>query len=410
LTENLLEDLENEVGNCINCGFCETVCPTLDPSGFSLWKGARGRVIMGRTLLEDKKKGIPVPVLSDSFYSCLDCHACLFVCPAGVNAGKVSQLSREIITTSSDRKNENPYARMIVEVTAKYGNPLGVKSRSAAWSEGLQFDRNAEYLLYTGNMFQLMPYTKNLNSARKTMGNALSNFMASRVANHPSMIKMLSRMRDKEMEQKNFGTLRNIVKLLRLSGISFSYLGENEPYPGTFIYDLGYIDKFKKYAKYVYSVLKESGANKIITVDPHTYDLLKNTFPKFVDNFDLDIFYYLDLIKMPAVQRGDEKIVYHEPCHFVLRDPKYSKPFQILSSTANTVLARRSGSKSRCCGGPDELTFPELSEKASQIRYQELKNTGADIIVTACPICNVNLSKENRTMEIADYLASKLPA
>ncbi len=363
---------------------------------------------MGRTLLEDTKNGIPVPALSDSFYSCLDCHACLYVCPAGVNAGKVSQLSREIITTSSDRKNENPYARMIVEVTAKYGNPLGVKKQSAAWSEGLEFDKNAEYLLYTGNMFQLMPYTKNLNSARKSMGKALSNFMASRVAKHPSLIKMLSRMRDMEMEQKNFGTLRNIVKLLRISGIRFSYLGEEEPYPGTFIYDLGYIEKFAKYANYVYSVLKGSGAGKIITVDPHTYDLLKNTFPRFVANFNLEIFYYLDLIKIPTIEKGPEKVVYHEPCHFVLRDPKYSKPFQVLSTTADTVLARRNGNRSRCCGGPDELTFPELSEKASQIRYDELKSTGADIIVTACPICNVNLSKENTTMEIADYLASRV--
>ena len=82
MIESLLEELENEVGNCINCGFCETVCPTLDPSGFSLWKGARGRVIMGRTLLEDTKNGIPVPALSDSFYSCLDCRngASMFKC------------------------------------------------------------------------------------------------------------------------------------------------------------------------------------------------------------------------------------------------------------------------------------------------------------------------------------------
>ncbi|EQD27653.1 Fe-S oxidoreductase, partial [mine drainage metagenome] len=144
-------------------------------------------------------------------------------------------------------------------------------------------------------------------------------------------------------------------------------------------------------------------------VDPHTYELLKNIFPLYISNFDLEIYYYLDLVRMPSIPRGNEKVVFHEPCHFALRDPKYSKPLQVLSGSANTVLAKRSGNRTRCCGGPDELTFPELSEKASQIRYDELKSTGADCIITACPICNVNLSKENRTMEIADYLASKLP-
>ena len=54
------------------------------------------------------------------------------------------------------------------------------------------------------------------------------------------------------------------------------------------------------------------------------------------------------------------------------------------------------------------MTFPEIAERASEIRYKELTETGADLVVTACPICFVNLSKGDNTMEIADFLASRM--
>lgn len=408
MIESTLEQLREEVNDCISCGFCESVCPTLEPAEFSLSKGARGRVILGKELLKSIDGKREVPKISDSFYSCLDCHACLYVCPAGVNAGKVSLLSRQIITELNAPDHENPYARMIARTTIKLMNPLGIRKKSDKWSRGLIFDRKAEFLLYTGNMFQTMAYTRALNRMRKRFGKKLSGAFARTITAFPRLIQLGSRFRDRELETTNNGTLRNIVRLLQKSGISMNYLGADEPYPGTFLYDLGYLEEFKEYARRVYEMLKSTGIKKIITVDPHTYDLMKNAFPQYVDGYDLEVFHYLDFLDKLRFKKNNEKVVLHEPCHFVLREPKFQKVKSLLENAAEIHFPSRSGSRTRCCGGPDELTFPEIAEKSSSIRYRELKETGADFIVTACPVCFVNLSKGEDTIEIADFLASRL--
>lgn len=409
MTESLLQKLEAEVGKCISCGFCESVCPTLSPSGYDLWKGARGRVLVAKELANDLRSGSNgILHVSDSFYSCLDCYACLYVCPAGVNAGIVSHTSREIIASGMLPENENPVAKMIVSTTMKYLNPLGVREKASRWAEGLNFNDNSPDLLYTGNMFQLMPYTKNLNSLRNLMGRRMSKFMAGLVGKHPSLIGFIGNRRDMDLDARMSQSLRNIVELLESSGLNVKYLGSNEPYPGTFIYDLGYADQFRIYAEKVTKILKDSGAKRIITIDPHTFDLLKNTYPKFVRDFDFEVVHYIDLIKDLDFGKSGEKVTFHEPCHLVLRESPYNSPMDLLRQTSEVVLPARSGRKTRCCGGPNELLFPELSEKISEQRYGELRETGASRVVTACPICFTNLAKDEKTIEISDFLIEKL--
>ncbi len=362
---------------------------------------------MGRELVSAVRANKPISNMGDSFYSCVDCHACLSVCPAGVNAGHISHLSREVITSLNDEKVENPYARMIAKTTVKYMNPMGTRKQAARWARDLKFAGNSDFLLYTGNMFQLMSYTESMSSLRRLIGKRLSLYFAKRVAKRPWIIKLAALRHGRKMQRGMDTSLRNIHKLLSQSGVSFSYMGEDEPYPGTFLYDLGYIEEFRKYAKKVFNMILQTGKRRIITVDPHTYELLKNVYPKYVENFNLEIYYYIDLVTVePKKER--EQVVFHEPCHFVLRSPEYNSPSTVLSRYADISLPKRSGSRNRCCGGPDELAFPELSEKASEIRYDELKQVGDKKIVTACPICFANLAKEDRTVEIGDYIASRL--
>lgn len=407
MTESLINALEAEVGKCISCGFCESVCPTLPAAGYELWKGARGRVITGNEVLKAVKSGEKLSV-SDSFYSCLDCDACLYVCPAGVNAGNVSHISREIITENLLEKNENPLARMIVNVTMKYMNPLGIREKCDTWFQGMQADSDSRDLLYTGNMYQLMAYTGGMSDLRKYLGDAASGWMSKLVGNTPSLIRLSPKKKNPDMEERLNRSLVNIADLLREAGIKFNYLGKDEPYPGTFIYDLGYARKFSEYAKMVTDIFRKSGAKRIITVDPHTYDLLKNVYPKYVEDFNFEIVHYLDLVSDLQYKQSEEKITYHEPCHFSLREDAYNRPLDTLQRISDVHLPPRNGRRTRCCGGPDELLFPDIAEKAASARYQELEEVGADRIVTACPICYVNLSRGPNVMEISDFLRDSL--
>lgn len=49
--------------------------------------------------------------------------------------------------------------------------------------------------------------------------------------------------------------------------------------------------------------------------------------------------------------------------------------------------------RNECCGGYMTLEDPELSEKKSQKVLASAENHGAELLVTACPLCRYNLEK-----------------
>ncbi|MEM3206298.1 MAG: (Fe-S)-binding protein [Thermoplasmatales archaeon] len=405
---DLLSDIKAEAEKCVNCGFCESVCPTLPASGFRSMMGARGRVNLGKVFQKDiENKGRSELSVSDSFYSCLDCFACLQVCPAGVNAGKVSEIGREILVESGNDM-EKPVAKMIVRATAKFLNPLGARERCADWADGLEFDKSSDTLLYTGNMYQLMPYSSNLSKIEVLLGDRFTNFAARVIARYPSLIKISLLITNRRVKKQMNAFLKNIYNLLTSNGLKFNYLGKDEPYPGTFIYDLGYISLFKEYGRRIIEIFKKNHVKTIITVDPHTYDLLNVQFRKYFPDFDFKVVHYLDYLDKSKFQRNEQRVTLHEPCHFVLRHGSYSMPNILVSSLSQVTYPERSGKRTMCCGGPNELLFGKMAGKISADRFTQLKSTGAERIVTACPICFVNLNKDNTVEDISEFLIKRL--
>lgn len=402
-----LSELIKETEKCVNCGFCETVCPTFPAAGFNSIYGARGRVDLGKYISRQYEREGRIGLrITDSFYSCLDCNACLEVCPAGVNAGKVSDLAKRLIADGRavDPRNEQPIAKMIVELTKKFRNPLGIREKCADWAERIEFDENSDTLLYTGNMYQLMPYSKWLRIIRAVLGKTLSLKISAFISENPSIIKIIPMFYDRKLKEIMNNTLGNIVELLKDEGISFSYLGKDEPYPGTFLYDLGYEKEFAEYAHDIYYFFKSRGIKKLITIDPHTYDLLKFQYPKFVKGFDIHILYYLSLLNSKKFKKSETTTAFHEPCHLVRGGDDYNVPREILDYMSNLKMPAKNGKDAYCCGGPDELLFGDLSTKISEERFTQLKNVNTEEIVTACPVCFVNLRKSSNVVEISDFI------
>lgn len=408
----LLDMLDRESGKCISCGFCDSVCPTYEASGHDPAITARGRAQLGKRLYSDLSSSgtTDLPVM-DSFYSCLDCHACLQVCPTGVDAGKVSQLGRRATVTIRDgiRERERPEARMMVAATMKYNNPLGVREECSQWADGVNFDTGSDTYLYTGNMYQLMAFSQSMKGKREKLGSVLTG-VASRISSHvPSLIRAGSKSYDESVMGIMAGNLRNIVSILEKSGVSFNYMGPEEPYPGTFLHDLGYEREFTEYARRVASMLHSRGCRRIITVDPHTHELLRDVYPTYVPGFDFEVVYYLDLVDRSLVRHTGEEVVFHEPCHFILSGNSYEVPRKLLSEISDVRMPERSGKRTFCCGGPAELLFADLSEKISNERFRQLKEAGGEKIVTACPICLVNLSKDSSVHDISEMVMQAMP-
>jgi glycolate oxidase iron-sulfur subunit len=404
---DLYNDILKNAEKCINCGFCNSVCPTIENMNYNESFGPRGRVIISKEVIKNLNNKQKILSFSDYFYSCLNCYACLYVCPAQVNAGEISLKMREFLIKNNLIKEEKKVGKMIKESIMKYQNPLGIKEKLSSWSEDIEFNKNSEILLYTGGMYQLMAYSKYLSNLERKINPKLIENLADFIAKYPGALKFTSFLYDKNLKDRMDNILKSIIKLLKYSGIEFDYLGDEEPYSGAFLFELGYIDEFIEYGKKLMELFKKRKISKIITIDPHTYEVLKSTYPKYIKDFQFDVHHYLEFININKFIKSKEKLTFHEPCHFVTHE-KYDLPLKFVSKIGDVILPDRHGTNIYCCGGPDELLYPKLSESISQKRFDQLKATGAEKIVTACPICFVNLYKDETVYDLAELLINNL--
>lgn len=371
------DSMKHEIAACINCGFCESVCPTFQASGARASYGARGRVILAGEILKGNLEGC-----SDPFFSCLDCFACAEVCPAGVNAGIVSGFAKRML---SSQGMAPPLAMAMERMIVRYNSVLPAGRRMGRWARDLHLPSDGETLLYTGQMYQLMSYSGRISSImsryRKT-AHLLSSFQKYL----PQASYLLLLLNDRKQQCRMIAALRSIVLLLKSAGIDFAY-ADDEPYPGTLLNDYGFEESFRLYARRTVEFFRKHGARRIVTVDPHTYDLIRNVYPKYVQDFDFEIVHYLELVDNLKIRRLAEEVTVHEPCHLVRRHRDPALLRRLVEKVAIPAYPLKNGRNTMCCGGPDEFLYSEIGHHVLEKREGQLAETGSGRIVTACPVC-----------------------
>ena len=73
---------EDELLNCMRCGFCLPACPTYVVSGFKESHSPRGRIALMKAVADGLIE--PDEDFEQSLSQCLGCRACETVCPSGV--------------------------------------------------------------------------------------------------------------------------------------------------------------------------------------------------------------------------------------------------------------------------------------------------------------------------------------
>ena len=98
------------------------------------------------------------------------------------------------------------------------------------------------------------------------------------------------------------------------------------------------------------------------------------------------------------------KVTYHDPCQLVRYLGLMEEPRKILRAIKGIELVEPKWTKGEwatCCGGGGgfEAVFPEMSEMLAVNRAKELLETGAQIIVTHCPGCIMQLKTGLKALE-----------
>jgi Fe-S oxidoreductase len=206
---------------------------------------------------------------------------------------------------------------------------------------------------------------------------------------------------------------RNIALLLEAAEVTCGYLRDHELYAGALIYDEGVDDVFEKHARKVYDKLKDHGVKRVITIDPHTTNVLRSVYPEIIDDYKLDVKSYLEVLaeqNMSLERSLDRDVVIHDSCVYARHENVVEEPRDLLKK-AGAGLQEPDYSRKRtmCCGGPIESFFPSKTKDLAKKRIEQLADCGTEV-AAMCPICLVNLQHaaedgDVAVRDISDYLA-----
>ena len=306
----------------------------------------------------------------------------------------------------------------------KYGNPLALKgSEIASWAKELNLPFNGkDYLFYTGGEYQLIPYIDSLVQTMTMMdqgSKAFSLMMGVRNLIDKTGIsaeKLYASVLAKDRDRYNKISYK-AASILKELGLNFCYLGEQEPYSGALLYELGFWDDLKIHAQKVTSLINETGAKTIICLSPHSAEVFKLVYPKLVDNFDFEIRTFVDMVsellssdKKLSFAGFTGKIVIHDPCKLARELGITEEIRNVLGNLEGVTIveAEQNRTWTTCCGGPCKIMFPDISGKIANYRVNELEETGAELILTFCPYCMAALDKgisnKKSTIQIEDFI------
>jgi Fe-S oxidoreductase len=186
--------------------------------------------------------------------------------------------------------------------------------------------------------------------------------------------------------------------LLLKAGVSFGVLGSKEICDGNEVEMLGEDGLLEELAEKNIKQFSDLGVKRIITLSPHSYNALKNTYPKF--GGDYKVFHYTqilrDLIKTGKLAVSDSpkaRVTFHDPCFLGRWNQEYDAPRKVLKTLTGIEFIEMEMNKkgALCCGGGAGNFFMDLlggsDESPARIRARQAHAVGADILAVACPNC-----------------------
>jgi Fe-S oxidoreductase len=278
------------------------------------------------------------------------------------------------------------------------GSVLPISGRNATrWARGLDLPRGGETVLYTGMMYQLIPYIEGLVKAETRLGDSPLAKLTSlgRKINRLINISAFMARPSAQLKAVYNQVPIDVARLLKQAGVEFGYLYKDDLYSGALAHDLGADEVVAEHARRVYEVLKKRGVKTLITIDPHTTNMLRSVYPKLVPGFDIQVKNYLEVLAerelVPRTVLSGQAVI-HDPCVFARYEGIIDEPRKLLAATGLTVREpERSGRMTWCCGGPVESLYPDKARANAEKRVQQLSEAGSEGI-TMCPMCFVNLS------------------
>lgn len=243
------------------------------------------------------------------------------------------------------------------------------------------------------------------------------------------------------MAEKKPEAVKANIEILKKAGIRFCTYSKERECCGGPLYTLGFDETVKKFGENNLELFRKSGASTIIADCPACVNTIKNTYSELGLKHDYNVLttaqFYKKLIedgKIIPSREVNETITYHDPCITVRKledhmhvdtghldmetrynpDGFFDSARFIFSKIPGLKLIEPflSGTQTQCCGrgGVSHVHHPEVSDAIGAQRVEQLKETGAEKVVSSCPACEEGLMFNGleKCYDIAEILFKSL--
>jgi glycolate oxidase iron-sulfur subunit len=386
----------DEISHCNRCGFCQVACPIFRSTGHETGV-ARGRLALLRAIIEGRlhwNRDVEEPL-----FDCLLCGACTANCFPAI-----------------------PTSDLVIRARSEYLEKVGRKS--------------IHRLLFE----HLLPYPRRLHLAARAVALG-KNTGATDLARALGLLKIFGRdfVRANEIVERfptqafrdkiKTGTHKGDGPSLRIGyfvGCGVDIISQDAGHAtlqllkkmgktvcvlencccGLPAWSYGDLKAARKLAAKNLPILASENFDVIVTDCSSCASFLKN-YPQLFPAADKhhekaeavsarvkDMVQLIHSIKTDAPSAEPAvSVTYHHPCHAVRGQGLLEEPAEILNQLPG-VEYRQLPEADWCCGGAGSYAFAhyELSQQVLDRKMENLKKTGADLLVTSCPACIMHLS------------------
>ena len=145
--------------------------------------------------------------------------------------------------------------------------------------------------------------------------------------------------------------------------------------------------------------LKGAGPKKILTSCPHCVKTVGDDYRRL--GYEVDIVHSAVFVEeitrdLRGNGTGRESVTFHDPCYLGRYGGHVDEPRKLLARFGGEISEpARNRENPYCCGAGGGLLFADKEEepgsRISDVRFQQLRETGAGTVVTACPFCSIML-------------------
>ncbi|MBC2710935.1 MAG: (Fe-S)-binding protein [Desulfosarcina sp.] len=349
---------------CTGCCLCADVCPAVSATEDGRMSGVYRlselrRIMRSRSGLLRRFFGKQAPTgeqlkqFSDTVFRCTLCGRCQQVCPSGI-------LLKDLwLSLRQDLVHCHAYPQkvdMIGENLAKSHNVFNEDNEERAeWVEDMPaapdhgyIKDQAEVVYFTGCVAAYFPMVQTIPMA--------------------------------------------LVEIFDAARVDFTLLGEDEWCCGFPMLGAGLRDRVNDLMDHNLQAVRAKGAKKVLFSCPSCYQMWREHYPREFEIYHVTRF--LDeLITSGQLALNDLSltVTYHDPCDLGRGSGEYEAPRQVIRSIPGVKLVELAHNRENClcCGGGGNLEMIDtgLSADIARAKIDEVLQTGAKAVVTACQQC-----------------------